>query len=692
MLVKRIPVKMGVRFLFSIFDGKYSLRSEMGKGKIGKYPLKKRFDTAEKREERGTLYEKALGGFCLKNRRVIILEKQTKKKSAAAVVFRFVKGNLWLFAAGLLCSMLNTVFNSLTPQIIRLTVDSVVGTDKMPAWLTRLRIGQIALKNPKHFLIYAAAAVLLTAILSGVFSLCARLSTAKASENSIKSLRDELYGHIQKLPFSWHTEHQTGEIIQRCTSDVDVIRNFISAQMVEVFRISFLILITVGIMFSMNAKISLVAVVFVPIIMFYSYYFSSKISKRFMEADVAEGELSSAVQENLTGVRVVRAFGRERYEIERFDKKNTAFSELWIRLGHMMTAYWSTGDFIMALQVMTVICVGTISAVHGEITLGEFLAFVSYNATLSWPVRGLGKILAEMSKTGVSIERVSYILQSEPEQDLPEALTPPMNGDIVFEHVTFGYENQKPVLDDVSFTIPAGSTFAILGGTGSGKTTLMHLLNRLYDLKEGNGRITVGGVDISKISRAHLRKNIAIVLQEPFLFSRTIRENIGIACEQADREKQFEYVRRAARSACVDEAIESFANGYETVVGERGVTLSGGQKQRVAIARMLTQNAPVMIFDDSLSAVDAETDTKIRRALKEKMGSATTILISHRITTLMQADQILVLNKGKVAQIGVHEELIRTPGIYQDIYQIQMNNADRELLKQFSAEHPTESR
>ena len=622
---------------------------------------------------------------------MIHLQSNKQKPKASAVVFRFVRKNLWLFGLGLLCSVLNTAFNSLTPQIIRMTVDSVIGSSELPDWMQATGLAQFAAGNVRTMLLLAAVAVLITAILSGIFSFFARLNTAKASENSIKALRDELYGHIQKLPFSWHTAHQTGEIIQRCTSDVEVIRNFISAQMVEVFRISFLIVMTMCIMFTMNVKISLVAVVFVPMVALYSFFFNSIISKRFMDADVAEGVLSSVVQENLTGVRVVRAFGREQFEIDRFDKKNIAFSELWIRLGRMMTAYWSTGDLMMALQVLCVIAVGTVCAVHGEITLGEFLAFVSYNATLTWPVRSLGKILSEMSKTGVSIERVSYILHSEPEHDPPQALTPPMNGDIVFDHVTFGYENQKPVLDDVSFTIPAGSTFAILGGTGSGKTTLMHLLNRLYDLEEDKGSISIGGVNINQISRAHLRKNVSIVLQEPFLFSRTIRENIGITCESKSRDEMMEYVRGAARSACVDEAIESFANGYDTVVGERGVTLSGGQKQRVAIARMLTQNAPVMIFDDSLSAVDAETDAKIRHELKEKMGSATTILISHRITTLMQADQILVLDNGKVADIGTHEELIARKGIYQDIYQIQMNNADRELLRQVGS-NPTESR
>ena len=619
-----------------------------------------------------------------------------QKSKAYAVVFRFVKENLWLFGLGLLCSMLNTAFNSLTPQIIRMTVDSIIGSEELPGWFTALGLQRLLQGDTARVLLLAAAAVLAAAILSGVFSFLARINTARASENAIKSLRDALYGHIQKLPFSWHTAHQTGEIIQRCTSDVEVIRNFVSAQMVEVFRIVFLIVMTMAIMFSMNVKISLVVAVFIPIIALYSFFFSSKISKRFMDADIAEGKLSSTVQENLTGVRVVRAFGRENFEIERFDERNNHFADLWIRLGHMMTTYWSTGDFIMALQVLTVICVGTVSAVNGEITLGEFLAFVSYNATLTWPVRSLGKILAEMSKTGVSLERVSYILLAEPEHDPPRALQPPMDRDISFEHVTFGYENQKPVLDDVTFTIPAGSTFAILGGTGSGKTTLMHLLNRLYDLEPGCGRITIGGVDISRIGRGYLRKNVAIVLQEPFLVSRTIRENIGITAQERDRDAMLEYVRAAARSACVDEAIEGFAQGYETVVGERGVTLSGGQKQRVAIARMLTQNAPVMIFDDSLSAVDAETDAKIRQQLKEKMGSATTILISHRITTLMQADRILVLDNGRVADLGTHEELIARPGIYRDIYEIQMNNADRELLQKAAAGAPqgavTESR
>lgn len=609
-----------------------------------------------------------------------------KSKGTLGMIWLFFKKNVWLFVLGLICSFVNTAFNMMTPQVIRMTVDSVIGAHKLPDWLMEFSVGQWMGQSMGRMLACSAMAVVLAAAFGGVFSFFSRIAISKASENTTKALRDTLYSHIQKLPFSWHTENQTGEIIQRCTSDVDVIHNFVDNQLVQVFRISFMLIMTLGLMLSMNVKISLIAAAFIPIIFFHSYFFRKKISKRFLEADVVEGQLSSVVQENLTGVRVVRACGREKFELDRFNKKNTQYSELWIKLGRMMTGFWASSDFICSLQIMVVLCVGTVITVRGEISLGEFLAIVAYNATLSWPIRGLGRIMSDMGKAAVSVNRINYILEAEPEQDSPDALEPAMDKDIVFDHVTFGYENQKPVLDDVSFTIPAGSTFAVLGGTGSGKTTMMHLLNRLYELEDGNGKITIGGVDLKKIRLSHLRKNISIVLQEPFLFSRTIKENIGIACEEKDPERRFELVREAASSACVNDSIEGFKNGYDTVVGERGVTLSGGQKQRVAIARMLTQNAPVMIFDDSLSAVDAQTDAQIRRQLKEKMGNATTILISHRITTLMQADQILVLENGKVADIGTHEELIARKGLYKDIYEIQMNNADRELLHQVCVE------
>ncbi len=607
------------------------------------------------------------------------MKEQSTKKKGAGLIWYFLKGSVGIFIAALIFAMLNTAFNAVTPQIIRIAVDFIIGGQSvdLPLWIERIYSIHNARSDPAHSLLLAAAAILLVAVLSGICNYISRMGVAKASESFVKSLRDKLFGHIQRLPYSWHNQHQTGEIIQRCTSDVDVIRNFISNQLLEVFRTVFLLILSIAIMFSMNVKISLVALAFIPLVAAYSGIFYSKIAKRFRLADEAEGELSSAVQENLTGVRVVRAFGRERYEIDRFDKRNNLFASLWIRLGRLLSAYWGIGDLITGLQILTVIVVGVTQAVDGKITLGEFLAFVSYNSTLIWPVRGLGRILSEMSKAGVSIERVAYILDAKEEQDSTDAVQPPMDQDIIFHYINFSYEGQKPVLKDIDFTIPAGSTFAILGGTGSGKSTLMHLLDRLYDLPPECGSITIGGVNIAEMKRSWLRKNIGMVLQEPFLFSRTIEENIRATRPGAPLDE----VRRAAQIACVDNAVDDFANGYDTIVGERGVTLSGGQKQRVAIARMLMQQAPIMVFDDSLSAVDSETDAQIRAALKENLGKSTVILISHRITTLMQADRILVLDDGRIAELGTHEELIHQNGIYKSIYDIQMSSDDRSLLE-----------
>ncbi|HQB63729.1 MAG TPA: ABC transporter ATP-binding protein, partial [Sedimentibacter sp.] len=489
------------------------------------------------------------------------------------------------------------------------------------------------------------------------------------TEGIIKSIRDKLFEHIQKLPYSWHIKNQTGDIIQRSTSDVEVVRNFLSTQLVEMFRTIMLVVISLVLMFSMNFKLTLAVLIFIPIVVLYSTIFYGILAKKFLAADEAEGQLFTTIQENLTGVRVVRAFGREKYEIEKFSQRNITFSELWVKLGYQLGYYWGLGDLVTGALLMTIVGYGTYFAVNDVITLGEFLAFASYTAMIGWPLRSFGRILSELSKTKVSLKRICEIIREPEEFESPEASTPDIYKDIEFKNVTFKYEGDIPVLNNLSFKIRAGTTFAILGGTGSGKTTLMHLLNRLYDLPDDTGSITIGGVDIKSIKRGYLRKNIGMVLQEPFLFSRTIKDNIKIAKPDAPMDE----IKEAASIARVDESIEEFSKGYDTIVGERGVTLSGGQKQRVAIARMLLQNTPIMVFDDSLSAVDADTDAKIRSSLKKRKGSSTIVLISHRITTLMECDTILVLDKGEVSDIGTHEELISRDGIYKDIFNVQMN-------------------
>lgn len=595
-------------------------------------------------------------------------DKTKEKKSSILRFYPFTKG----FRGNLLLAMLTVIISSaasyMTPQIIRVTVDSVINDEpfSLPgfvlSWIDSFG-GREALRS--HIIVCAGAA-LLFAVISGAANYASRMNLAKGCEGTVECMRNTLFGHIQRLPYAWHNSHQTGDIIQRCTQDVELIRRFVNEQLMTVIRTLLAIIISLTLMFMMNVQLSLVVLGFIPLVLGYSMIFFVLVGKKFDQADQTEGQLTALVQENLTGVRVVRAFGRERFEIDRFNKKNQEFADLWSHLGKILGVDWGLGELFAGLQALLIMVIGVFFVEGGSLTEGEFLAFTAYNAMLAWPVAQLGRVLSELSKTSISSTRLFDILDAREEQDREHPRTPPMDGDIVFDHVSFGYGNEPGVLNDVSFTIKSGSTFGILGATGSGKSTLMYLLDRLYELPEGQGSITVGGVDIRDIKLSHLRHGIGMVLQEPFLFSKTFRESIADGSGRQD----LETVRRYARMAVIDDAIEGFSQGYETPIGERGVTISGGQKQRVAIARMLMQDTPIKVFDDSLSAVDMETDAKIRQSIKENVHG-TTILIAHRITTLMNADCILVLEKGRVAQLGTHQELISQEGIYRRIYDMQ---------------------
>ncbi len=612
------------------------------------------------------------------------MRSSNKKPSSYRWISVFLRGSRFWFAIGIAAAMLTVLANMITPQILRVTIDYLIldnGAD-ISAWIQSMidTLGGAAYLRERLWI--PALLLLAVSTVKELAQYAFRVWNTKASETMVKTMRNTMYTHIGRLPFGWHMKNRTGDIIQRCTSDIDIVKNFVSEQLTSIFRIGIMLMFSITFMFGMYAPLTWIALLPLPVIIAYSLLFHRMIGKQFRVCDENEGKLSAMVQENLTGTRVVRAFGRERYERDRFEEQNEQYTGLWSRLAKIMSAYWSSADILSGAQILLVVVFGAVFCVRGQMSAGEYVAFITYNSMLVWPIRQLGRMISELSKAGVAVERLAYVLDSEAECDPADALTPPMDADIAFEHVTFAYDGCPPLLQDVSFTMKAGTTLGILGGTGSGKSTMMQLLDKLYPLAPDGGRITVGGVDIARIRTSHLRSSIGIVLQEPFLFSDTLAGNIAITSDSTDMGE----VREAARIACLDEAVDKFAQGYDTFVGERGVTLSGGQKQRAAIARMLTQKTPVMIFDDSLSAVDTETDSKIRHALQKRFGTASVILISHRITTLSKADKIIVLDRGRIAEEGTHEQLKAAGGIYQRIYETQIYSRDEADSQQVTEE------
>ncbi len=650
-----------------------------------------------------------------------IIKENTKKKlndnkrfkSNPRLIMFFLNGSKRFFIASIICSLLVTTFELINPRIIAYTVDTVIGEENkaLPGFLQSIVDGIGGGEYIKSHLYIIALVIIGVAALAVISRFMFRMFNARGQEKLVRNMRDTLYRHIIRLPVKWHNENQTGDIIQRCTSDVDTVRRFLAEQLTNLVRVVILIVMSIIFMLNINVKLAMIAIALVPVIILYSLFFHRSIGKSFQKVDDMEGRLSAMVQENLTGVRVVRAFGKESYERERFGKANSKYCNMWVRLMQLLSIFWATGDLVSGSQVMLVVAFGAAFCVRGTLTTGELIAFISYNALLTWPVRSLGRVISEMSKAGISIDRIRYIMNSVEEDNATDPREADMKGDITFENVTFVYpekeekeetpeekdkkktsediikaakeasekkdaeeipENKEliKVLDDVSFEIKAGTTIGILGGTGSGKSTLIQLLDRLLEIDEESGcsgRITIGGVDIRDIDRKYLRTNIGIVLQEPYLFSGTLAENISITDDSLDMDK----VKSASKVAALEETVEKFSKGYETYVGERGVTLSGGQKQRTAIAQMLLRQPPIMVFDDSLSAVDAETDAKIRTALRERSKGTTTILIAHRISTIMHADMIIVLDRGRVVERGTHDELVAKGGLYNKIFRLQ---------------------
>ncbi|MBR4538367.1 MAG: ABC transporter ATP-binding protein [Clostridia bacterium] len=580
---------------------------------------------------------------------------------------KLISDNKWYFIAALVCTVFTVAIEFITPIILAETMDHYLlgEASRMPAFIN----AWIDSMGGREFMVghlwIAGLSLVLLNVLNGVFGFIKGRSQAVAGENVSLTLRERLYSHIQRLPYAYHVKAETGDLVQRCTSDVETVRRFLSTQMMQVVNALLMVTIALSYMFSENVKITLISMIMIPGLFLFAWLFFRWVIKNFRLSDEAEGKMSAVLQENLTGVRVVRAFGQQEYEVEKFDKASADFRKKTFKLCNLLAVYWAASDAMSMIQSMMTLLACVYFAIQGEITVGGLIIFTSYIWKLLFPIRQLGRILSDAGKSKVALDRIQEILGVPEEPAEPDAIKPSLKGDIVFDHVTFGYEGGKDVLRDMSFTVPAGKTVAILGATGSGKSTVAHLIQRLFDVKEGE--IRIGGTPINQIDRYYLRSRVGLVLQEPFLYSKTLKENVAIALRNATDED----IDRAVTDAAAKAFILDSDKGFDTLVGERGVTLSGGQKQRVAIARTLMKDNDILIFDDSLSAVDTETDAQIRAALKKRSRDTTTIIISHRVVTLSQADLILVMEDGKITEQGTHDQLIHSGGLYSKIFNIQ---------------------
>jgi ATP-binding cassette subfamily B protein len=528
-------------------------------------------------------------------------------------------------------------------------------------------------------ILWAASGFLGLACFQGVFSFLSGRSAAQTAEGTIRQLRDGFLDQIQKLPFAYHDKTPTGDLIERATSDMEAVRKFYADQAIGFGRVVLLFAVNFGALFVLNTRLALISVLVIPVVLAISVVFFHAISKRYEKYQEQEAILSTTLQENLTGVRVVKAFARQEFEKDRFEKVNREKFRRGKRLILMNALFWPLTDLMCGFQMLGGFIYGALLAINGTITLGTYVAFVGMIVQLIWPIRFLGRLIVDISSGLVSYGRVMTVMKEEREP-LVEGISSRTRprGELHFQGVSFGYDVEKPILRDISFHCEPGMSIALLGSTGSGKTSLVNLIPRFYDYTAG--RITLDGEELSSYGRHYLRGRIGIVEQEPFLFSRSIRENITYGVTGTPTQGDIE---EAARIAAIHDVIMSFPAGYDTLVGEKGVTLSGGQKQRVAIARTILKDPAILILDDSTSSVDTETESVIRAALERLMAGRTTFIIAHRIQSLMKADLILVFDGGRIVERGTHATLMAHGGIYKRIFELQ-TRIEVELEKEIA--------
>ena len=581
-----------------------------------------------------------------------------------AGVWRMMKDYRLAYVAATVALAVSALSRTLTYLLLRYFDDTVLGSQSLAFGTLNQTLAIIAL------------GFVGLAVFEGLFAYLSGRLAAYTAEGITRRLRDYLFDHIQRLTFSYHSQTPTGDLIERVTSDVDALRRFYSEQAIGVGRILLVFIINFIALLNLHTPLALLSVIAIPIVLGVSLWFFKLVTKRYEEYQEQEAVLSTTLQENLTGVRVVKAFARQEYEMNKFEKDNNEKFRRGRRLLVMHSMFWPLSDIVLGFQMLFGFVYAANLAIQGEITVGTYLAYVGLVIQLIWPIRNLGRIIVQASSGLVSYSRLMEIVKQDREPLFDGQVQPngPARGDLIFKNVSFMYSDGKhDVLKDISFHVKPGQAVALLGSTGSGKTSLVNLLPRFHEYTGGS--ILLDGEELKDYPREYLRKQIGIVEQEPFLFSRSIRENVTYG---VGREVPQEEIERAAKAAAIHDVIMSFPDGYNTLVGEKGVTLSGGQKQRVTIARTLLKNPRILILDDSTSAVDLETEAEIREALNSLMQNRTTFIIAHRIQSVMIADLILVLDKGAVVQMGTHDELLGQEGMYRRIYDIQ-TRIDEEL-------------
>jgi ATP-binding cassette, subfamily B, bacterial len=580
-----------------------------------------------------------------------------------------IEGNGLVFVISIIFLGLGVFFSMLVPLVIKFIVDVVLQGYQpvVPIFFTN-NIEGISISYLQSNLWIFFIIIVFLGVFESIFSFVGGVSSTKVAEGIAKNLRDKLYLHMQKLPFSYYSSMDTGDLVQRSTSDIEEIRRFYDDEVVIFFESVYMIIFAFIILSSINLRLTLISFSMSPVLIMSTYFFFYKNNEMFDLVECKNSEKTTAFQENLTSVRVVRSFGNQKSETKDFEEKNKDYSSLNTKFFKNHAIFWSITEFICLLQIAIVLFYGTYMVYKGTLSIGSLTVFYTYINMFIWPIRDIGSSFGEAGSVKVSIDRVDEILNVKNEENEIKGNTTSLKGDIIFKNVYFEYIPNKPVLKNFNMTIKNGQTVGILGGTGVGKTTIVHLLLRLLDYKDGS--ITINGEEIVNIDKDWMRANIAVALQEPFLLSCDIKENLRMAKSDAT---DLEIIK-ATKIADIHQDIMELKEGYNTIVGEDGAMLSGGEKQRICLARTLLKISQILILDDSMSAVDIETDSNIREALKDKNKGITTIIISSRINTLIDADKIFVIEDGEVADEGTHLELINKVGLYSRIWDLQKSS------------------